>query len=101
MRVISRRALREFRERHPDARLPLTHWWKVACRADWRSFADVRATFRSADQMRINGKIIVIFNIHGNAYRLAAAIHYDRGKVFIREVMTHREYDRDDWKERI
>ena len=93
--------MREFWERYPDARVPLMHWWKVACHADWRSFADVRATFRSADQMRINGKTIVVFNIHGNAYRLAAAIHHDRRKVFIREVMTHIEYSRETWKERI
>jgi hypothetical protein len=36
----------------------------------------------------------------GNKYRLIAAIHYNRHKVFIRAVLTHAEYDRGDWKRR-
>jgi mRNA interferase HigB len=35
-----------------------------------------------------------------NKYRLIAAIHYNRHKVFIRAVLTHAEYDRGDWKRR-
>jgi mRNA interferase HigB len=101
MRIISRRRLREFWERHPSARLPLLHWWKVASKAVWNSFADVQSTFASADQLRVNQRWIVVFNIAGNNYRLVAAIHYDRGKVFVREVMTHAEYSREAWKDRI
>ena len=36
--------------------------------------------------------------INGNAYRLIAAIHDNRWKVFIRHVLTHAEYDRETWK---
>ena len=39
------------------------------------------------------------FDIGGNKYRLIAAIHYNRKKVYIRHVLTHAEYDRDRWKE--
>jgi mRNA-degrading endonuclease HigB of HigAB toxin-antitoxin module len=31
---------------------------------------------------------------------LAAQINYRTGKVFIRHVMTHAEYSREDWKTR-
>lgn len=49
----------------------------------------------SADKV---GKFTV-FDIGGNKYRLIAAIHYNRKKVYIRHVLTHAEYDRGKWKE--
>ena len=42
----------------------------------------------------------MVFNIGGNKYRLIAVIHYNRRKVYIRQVLTHAEYDRDKWKRR-
>ncbi|MCZ8269266.1 MAG: type II toxin-antitoxin system HigB family toxin [Beijerinckiaceae bacterium] len=38
------------------------------------------------------------FDIGGNKYRLIAAIHCNRRKVYIRNVLTHSEYDRSAWK---
>jgi HigB_toxin, RelE-like toxic component of a toxin-antitoxin system len=37
-------------------------------------------------------------NISGNNYRLIAAIHYNRRKIYIRNVLTHAEYDLGIWK---
>ena len=39
----------------------------------------------------------VVFNIAGNKYRLIASIHFNRGKVYIRHVLTHPAYDRGEW----
>lgn len=93
MHVISKAKLRGFWERHPDAEGPLGDWYKLAEHAHWKKFADVRADYRSADQV---GKFTV-FNIGGNKYRLIAAIHFNRGKVFVRYVLTHEEYDAGKW----
>jgi mRNA interferase HigB len=95
MHVISRKKLREFWNQHDDAEPPLRAWYKVVKHANWETFADVRATYSSADQV---GKFVV-FNIGGNKYRLVTVIHYDRAKVYIRHVLSHTEYDRGDWKE--
>lgn len=95
MHVISEKALREFWANHPDAEIPLQAWHRVAEHAEWEKFADVRAVYPSADQV---GKFTV-FNIGGNKYRLIAAIHFNRGKLYVRHVLTHEEYDRGDWKE--
>ncbi len=43
-------------------------------------------------------KQLVIFDIGGNKYRLIAAIHYNKGIVYVRDVLTHAEYDLDKWK---
>jgi mRNA interferase HigB len=95
MHVISRRALREFWEGHPDAEGPLLRWYQIMARTDFDSFADLRATFPSADMVAD----LVVFNIGGNKYRLIASIHFNRHKVYIRHILTHREYDRGGWKQ--
>jgi mRNA interferase HigB len=94
MHVISKKKLREFWEKHPKAKSSLEAWHQVAEHAEWQSFPDVRKTFNSADAV---GRFVV-FDIGGNKYRLIAVIHYNRGKVFVRHVLTHAEYDEGKWK---
>ena len=36
--------------------------------------------------------------IGGNKLRLVAAIHFNAGRVFVRAVLTHREYGKGGWK---
>lgn len=95
MHIISRKKLREFSEEYPRARPPLEAWYQVAKHAEWENFADVRRSFNTVDGV---GKFVV-FDIGGNKYRLIAVIHYNRGKLFVRHVLTHAEYDEGKWKE--
>jgi len=96
VRVISRKALREVADTHKDAETPLDDWYRTAKRLQWASLVDVRQTYPHADAV---GEL-TIFNISGNKYRLATHINYRTGKVYIRRVMTHQEYSREDWKKR-
>jgi mRNA interferase HigB len=41
----------------------------------------------------IVGNNRVVFNIHGNSYRLVVKVEYQLGIVFVRFVGTHAEYD--------
>jgi mRNA interferase HigB len=95
MHVITRRRLNEFAAQHPDAKTALQHWYTLMKDGSFRSFAEKRFVFPSADQV---GKLTV-FNIGGNKVRLIAAMHYSRQKVYIRAVLTHKEYDQATWKE--
>jgi mRNA interferase HigB len=90
MRIITRRTLREFWERHPQAHEPLSAWHKNAKQAEWKNFAEVKADYNSVD---CSGQL-TIFDIGGNKYRLIVAIHYNTKMIFIRHVFTHAEYDR-------
>jgi mRNA interferase HigB len=94
MHVITRKRLNEFAVLHPTARSALANWYQVMKKNTFGSFVEVRRWFPSADQV---GKFTV-FNIGGNKARLIAAIHYNRGKVYIRQVLTHKEYDDGKWK---
>jgi mRNA interferase HigB len=94
MHVISKKKLREFWEEHRKAQSPLEAWYHVAKHAEWTTFAEVRQTFNAADQV---GRFTV-FDIGGNKYRLIAVIHFNRGKLFVRHVLTHAEYDEGKWQ---
>jgi mRNA interferase HigB len=94
MHIISRKALRLFWDKNPDSKAPLLRWYQIVERSNYQNFAELRKTFPSAD--RVDG--FVVFNIAGNKYRLIASVHFNRGKVYIRHVLTHREYDQGAWK---
>jgi mRNA interferase HigB len=39
-----------------------------------------------------------VFDIGGNKYRLITYIDYEKNKIFIRNILTHAEYDKEQWK---
>ncbi len=90
MRIISRRMLREFWEKHPDAAIPLQTWFHDVERVTWNSPADIKAIYRSASFLADNR---VVFNIKGNNYRLIVIVGYQHEVVYIRFIGTHEEYD--------
>jgi mRNA interferase HigB len=93
MRIISRKKLKEFWEKHPDVRQPLQAWYNDTKHTEWKSPADIKTVFRNASFV---GNDRVVFNLKGNSYRLVVAIRYEHGLVFIRFVGTPQEYDRID-----
>jgi mRNA interferase HigB len=94
MRVITNRRLLEFSSNHHEASNPLQAWRKTMEGTDFSSFAELREVFRTADKV---GELHV-FNIAGNKYRLIAFLHFDRQLCYIKQVLTHAEYDKGAWK---
>jgi len=92
--IISRKRLRDFWKEHPDSEIPLKAWFKIVGSADYQNFNELKRSFSKAD--KVGDKIV--FDIGGNKYRLIAAIHFNRSKVYIRSVLTHKEYDKGGWK---
>lgn len=92
-RIIARRTLIEFWEKHPDSEQHLKTWYETAREAEWNTPNDVKETFAHASILK-NGR--VVFNIKGNTYRLVAKINYERQWLFIRFIGTNTEYDRID-----
>ncbi len=94
MHVVSHKAIRIFCEEHPEARNALDYWYRVAKRASWAGFAEVKQSFNSADFVTP----FVVFDIGGNKYRLIAEINFSRRVLFTRGVMTHKNYVKGAWK---
>ena len=95
MRVIAVSTLKAFWEQpgRGDAEEPLKTWHGEACRAEWRSLADIKALYGNAS---IVGNNRVVFNIAGNKYRLIVAFAYRMQVAYIKFVGTHAEYDKVD-----
>jgi mRNA interferase HigB len=99
MRVIKPSRIHEFGRLFADAKVSLSAWLRIARHADWQNIVDVRLTFPSADPVKVkSGRIVVVFNICGNKYRLIVATHYNTGMLYILRFMTHAEYDKEKWK---
>lgn len=94
MRIISRRALVAFWSVHKDAEMPLRAWYTICKKTNFENSSQVLRSLPGVDKV---GKFTV-FDIGGNKYRLITVIHYDRRKIYIRHVLTHREYDLGHWK---
>lgn len=98
MRVVSKARLKRFWESpgHEVSEGPLRAWYThVSSRTiSWQSWGDIRAAFATAS---IVGDCVV-FNVGGNKYRLVTRIRCASQKVFVLKVMTHGEYDEDQWK---
>lgn len=91
MRIISRRTLNEFASKHSASKNLLDAWFHEVKKAVWKSPADIKAEYKSADFLKNNR---VVFNIGGNNYRLIVKIHYNVKAVYIRFVGTHAEYNK-------
>jgi mRNA interferase HigB len=91
LRVISKKILREFWEKHSDSQQQLKSWFQEAGNVEWKSPKDIKKEYPGASFLENNR---VVFNIKGNKYRLIVRINYDYGMVWIRFVGTHAEYDK-------
>lgn len=95
MRIISKRRLREFWEKNPDAKQPLLAWYREAAAADWEQPAAVKEKYRHVSFVGDRA----VFNIKGNTYRLVVQINYDHKIIYVRIVCSHKEYDLIDVRE--
>ena len=94
MNVISFKKLKQFWETHPKSEPNLRFWYKNAASSKCQNFVELREVFPSADLV---GNFTV-FNVGGNNYRLIALVDYEYQKVFVRHILTHSEYDKENWK---
>ncbi len=88
MKVMSRKPLKEFSQRFPDAKSRLDAWYYEAKKANWKTPIDIKEKYGTASILKNNR---VVFNICGNKYRLIARINFNYGVIHIRFIGTHKE----------
>jgi mRNA interferase HigB len=93
VRILSRGTLRAFWEipKYSDSEQPLKAWYDEANKASWKTTSDIKKLYRNASFVANNR---VVFNIHGNTYRLVVAMKYPLGLCYIRFIGTHEQYDK-------
>ena len=92
-RIIAKRTLKEFWEKHAEAEQYLKTWYDTAKHIDWKTPNEVKNTYANASILK-NER--VVFNIKGNDYRLVVKFNFEKSWIFIRFIGTHTEYDKID-----
>jgi mRNA interferase HigB len=91
--VINRTSLRRMMREHSDSAIALENWWKVAKAARWAHLDECRRSLSSTDQV---GRCL-IFDILGNRYRLITVVSWRSQRIYVKALLTHREYERNAW----
>jgi mRNA interferase HigB len=92
--VITKRRITEARTKYRDCASALDSWFKIIEENSFNHFADLKKTFNSVDKV---GPLYV-FDIGGNKLRIIASIHFNRQKLYIRHIFSHKEYNAGIWR---
>lgn len=94
MHIITKRRITEAKLLYPESTNALDGWYQVISKNEFSNFAALKKTFNSIDKV---GDLYV-FDIGGNKIRLIASIHFNRQKLYIRHILTHKTYDKGLWR---
>ena len=90
MKLIGKKLLQDFKERHADARSQIESWETEAEEAQWRTPHELKSRYQKASLLKNQQSV---FDICRNKYRLLVQVNYKNGIVLIKKVGTHKEYD--------
>ncbi len=94
MHIITQQQIWQAKEKYPTVASALDGWYRILKKNSFHNFSDLKESFNSVDKV---GEVYV-FNIGGNKLRLIANIHFERQKIYVRCILTHKEYDQGKWK---
>lgn len=93
LRVIAKKILRDFWEKHADCEQQLKSWYQEADKGTWGNLNELKSDYPNASILADNR---ICFNIKGNNYRLIVKINFNFQMMWIRFIGTHAEYDKID-----
>jgi len=94
MHVFSKPIIRDAAAAHPKHATAIFAWYKLMTKEIFTTFSELRTGFNSVD--KVGNKFV--FNVAGNNLRIIVAIRFDTRCVYILNVLTHKEYDKEKWK---
>ena len=94
MTIYGKAVVARFAKRHPASRKPLARFLDIASAALWSSLVDVKQSFPAVDYAPKT--LTLIFDIGGNKYRLIALANFAEHELYIQNVLTHEQYNRED-----
>ena len=82
-------------EANPACKSASLKWYAWANKVECDSIAELRGAGPCVDRL---GNAY-IFNLIHNRYRLIVTIHFPSHTIWVKELLTHKEYDRKEWTE--
>ena len=95
MTIIAVKTLKDYWEKFPKAEQALFSWYEEVEEANWNSPNELKEQYRNASVLTDKR---VVFNVHGNNFRLIVDIEYRLKIVFVVWFGTHSQYDEIDAK---
>ena len=95
MHVISKRPFTEAANRYPNQRDALLDTYRVLNRKSvhFASPDEMRRLFPSLDNFKYRDKWWVL-NVGGNHLRMIAFIQFEQNRIYVKHIVTHKEYDK-------
>lgn len=93
MHIITERAFTEAQALYPNDALALDSVLNVLRRARYTSPEEMRKEFSSLDRMKYREKWYVI-DVGGKNLRIMFFANFINGRIFIKHITTHAEYDK-------
>ena len=93
MRTISYKMFRESISKHPDCAKQLKLLYEDLKKVDFENLNQIKEFFPYVSLLKDNR---VVFNVHGNKYRVVVKFNFSLNICFVRFIGTHAEYDKID-----
>lgn len=90
MKLIGKKLLHDFREKHADARSQIESWEAEVEEVQWCTPQDIKRRHVKASILR---RQRVVFDICGGKYRLLVQVNYKNEMVLVMKIGTHNEYN--------
>jgi mRNA interferase HigB len=94
MHIITKKRITEAKLKYKNCASALDAWYTVISKNSFSTFSELKRTFNTIDKV---GNLYV-FDIGGNKIRLIASIHFNRQKLYVRYILSHKEYDEGKWR---
>ena len=94
MHIISQKRIWDAKKKYAESENALDGWYRIIKKNKFNNFAELKKAFNSIDKVRD----LYVFDLGGNKLRLISTIHFQRQKIYIRNILTHKEYDKENWK---
>jgi mRNA interferase HigB len=91
MVVISYAKIKTCVSKHPNSLDAMNNWYRIAEKADWANFHEMKTWFGSVDAI---GNDRYIFNVGGNNFRIIVLIFFNIRTMYIRFAGSHSDYDK-------
>jgi mRNA interferase HigB len=89
MKIVGRKILHDFKEKHADVRSQVDAWEAEADAATWNNSSEIKRRYASASFLPNHQ---IVFNLKGNRYRLLVQVNYKYQIILVKKVGTHDEY---------
>lgn len=89
MHIITQKRIWDAKKKHPAAANALDAWYRIIKKNEFGNFAELKSIFNYVDKV----SNAYVFDIGENKLRLIANLHFQRQKIYIRHILTHKEYE--------